>query len=135
LSNHTDPNIDPACPFCEKAPQAIAENDLAVAVSDAFPVSPGHMLVIPRRHFVRLEEATPEEGIAILSLVREVTSLIKSDPTPDGFNIGVNDGIAAGQTVPHLHFHVIPRYSGDMADPRGGIRWIFPERARYWESP
>lgn len=122
------------CPLCQRASQAIAKNDLAVAIRDDFPISLGHTLVIPRRHFARLEEATSEEGVAIFNLVRDVTSLIENDPPPSGFNIGVNDGVSAGQTVPHLHVHIIPRYSGDQPDPRGGIRLIFPERARYWES-
>jgi diadenosine tetraphosphate (Ap4A) HIT family hydrolase len=134
LNSRIDPINEPTCPLCVKASKAFAENEFSVAVLDGFPVSPGHTLVIPRRHFARLEEATHEEQIAIFNLVRQVANLIKNDPMPDGFNIGINDGIAAGQTVPHLHIHVIPRYSGDQTDPRGGIRLIFPESARYWEK-
>ena len=91
--------MESTCPLCQRAPQAIAENDLAVAIRDNFPISSGHTLVIPRRHFARLEDAASDEMVAIFNLVRDVTSLIENDPPPDVFNIGVNDGVAAGQTV------------------------------------
>jgi diadenosine tetraphosphate (Ap4A) HIT family hydrolase len=133
MNNQLDLISDLNCKLCELASDPFAENELAVAVRDGFPVSPGHSLVIPRRHFERLEEATPEENVAIFDLVSEVSKTIEIAPSPDGFNIGINDGLAAGQTIPHLHVHIIPRYTDDQSDPRGGVRLIFPERARYWE--
>jgi diadenosine tetraphosphate (Ap4A) HIT family hydrolase len=136
------------CPFCTIVPSLIIlANGHSVAIHDGFPVSPGHMLIIPRRHIGSLFEATAEERMAMLDLLAEARELLLNGQItgasprsshgggqrkPDGFNIGINDGTAAGQTVPHLHIHIIPRYSGDMLDPRGGVRWIFPERAIYW---
>ena len=120
------------CPLCKLATRAMAENNLAVAGYDGFPVSPGHVLIVPRRHVATMGEATFSERRAIFDLIHEVQGLVKN-LQPDGFNIGINDGVAAGQTVQHLHVHVIPRYFGDQEDPRGGIRNIFPKRAKYWE--
>jgi diadenosine tetraphosphate (Ap4A) HIT family hydrolase len=106
---------------------------LAVALHDGFPVSPGHTLIVPRRHIASPSEATPEEFAAIWSLLIEARAGIERELKPDGFNIGVNDGRAAGQTVMHLHVHLIPRFAGDSPDPRGGVRWVLPEKARYWD--
>jgi diadenosine tetraphosphate (Ap4A) HIT family hydrolase len=126
--------MEPACPFCSpEARRVVGTNALALALRDAYPVSPGHTLVVPRRHVASVVNATAEEFAAIWSLLAEVRTGIARDLRPDGFNIGINDGPAAGQTVMHLHVHLIPRYAGDTADPRGGIRWLFPERARYWD--
>jgi len=123
------------CPFCELKDRVIlAENDHAVAVADGFPVSPGHALIVPRRHVASLFETTEEERRAIWALLEEVRRILVEKHTPDGFNIGVNDGAAAGQTVMHLHVHLIPRYAGDAAEPRGGVRWIFPGKAAYWKE-
>ena len=125
------------CVFCDRLRLGdfVAENDLAVAFRDAFPLSQGHCLVVPRRHedgFLRL---TPEEQAAVWALVVPVRGHIEADRLPDGYNIGINVGEAAGQTVAHAHLHVIPRYRGDVADPRGGIRSVIPTNARYWETP
>lgn len=98
------------------------------------PVSPGHTLVIPRRHVASLSDLTAEEAGAIWSLLAGARSVLDSEFRPDGYNVGVNDGRAAGQTVMHLHVHLIPRYEGDRADPRGGVRWIFPDKADYWSG-
>lgn len=103
-----------------------------MAIRDGFPVSPGHTLVIPRRHVASLAELTADEAGAIWSLLAEARSGLDAEFRPDGYNVGVNDGRAAGQTVMHLHVHLIPRYEGDRADPRGGVRWIFPDKADYW---
>ena len=92
---------------------------------------PGHLLLIPFRHIPTLFEATDEEQAALLALVREAKDLLDERFHPDGYNIGVNVGTAAGQTVMHLHVHVIPRYAGDMEDPRGGVRGVIPERRGY----
>ena len=102
------------------------------AIRDAFPVAPGHTLLIPRRHVVSLFDVTVVEWVELGQLLVEARAALRSEFQPDGFNIGVNDGPAAGQTVRHLHVHLIPRYRGDRPDPRGGVRWILPEKARYW---
>lgn len=123
------------CPFCQCASSKhLLANDLAIAIADGFPLSSGHCLIIPRRHVPSLFEATQEEREALWELLDQARDFLLSQHHPDGFNIGINDGIAAGQTVMHLHIHLIPRYSGDTADPRGGIRWIMPDRAPYWEE-
>jgi len=123
------------CPFCALDHIKFRfENDLIFTIEDAFPVSPGHTLIIVKRHVASFFETTDEERGALLdALIREKARL-KNEFSPDGFNIGINDGYAAGQTIPHLHTHLIPRYKGDMADPRGGIRLIFPEKAAYWKD-
>jgi len=122
------------CAFCTLAPaRVLLENELAVAFRDAFPLSPGHTLVIPRRHVASFFGVTREERDAVLALVDAAKSGLDAEFHPDGYNLGINDGPAAGQTVGHLHLHLIPRYAGDRPDPRGGIRWIIPEKAKYWE--
>jgi len=108
-------------------------NDLAIAVRDAFPVSSGHTLVIPRRHVISFFDATHDERESMLSLVTCAREQIDSEFSPSGYNIGINDGLSAGQTILHLHIHLIPRFSGDVEDPRGGVRWVLPNKARYWE--
>lgn len=121
------------CPFCRTGDaQPLFDNHLAFSIPDAFPVSEGHALIIPKRHIVSLFDATPEEITALHILMSRVREHLCSVYHPDGFNIGINDGEAAGQTVMHLHIHLIPRYRGDVADPRGGVRWINPLKADYW---
>ena len=121
------------CPFCAPASSRIyLENDAALAIPDAFPVAEGHTLVVPRQHVASLFDLPAEEQAAVWKLVAQVRTKLWCDLNPDGFNIGVNDGTAAGQTVPDAHVHVIPRRKGDSPDPRGGIRWIVPEKANYW---
>jgi diadenosine tetraphosphate (Ap4A) HIT family hydrolase len=123
------------CPFCLlDNPRVIINNDKAMAIYDAFPVTPGHALIVPIRHFSSLFEASREEYSAMFDLLAEVQQIIQIERSPDGFNIGINDGVAAGQTVMHLHIHLIPRYSGDTKDPRGGVRWIMPDKAPYWRN-
>ncbi len=109
----------------------VAANSLAFAIRDGFPVSPGHTLVIPRREIATWFDASREEQHALMELVGEVKALLDAHYHPDGYNIGINVGAAAGQTVMHLHVHVIPRYKGDMADPRGGVRHVIPEKGKY----
>ena len=121
-------------PFLERPPSTyVAHNHLAFAIRDAFPVSDGHTLVVPFREVPTWFEATVDEQHAIMALVDEVKLQLDAelDPPPDGYNIGINVGEAAGQTVFHLHVHVIPRYSGDVDDPRGGVRHVIPEKANY----
>lgn len=121
------------CPFCTvDAEHIVVQNELALALLDAFPVTPGHTLVVPRRHIADYFALSPEEQAGVWELVNQVRERLAMDSEPDGYNLGVNVGSAAGQTVGHAHVHVIPRHDGDREDPRGGIRWIFPERAPYW---
>lgn len=101
---------------------------------DGFPLSTGHSLVIPKRHIGSFFEASPDERNALFELLEHAKQSVQDEFHPDGFNIGINDGPAAGQTVPHLHIHLIPRYLGDLADPRGGIRWVIPGKADYWST-
>jgi diadenosine tetraphosphate (Ap4A) HIT family hydrolase len=117
-----------ACVFCALQEKRFLANELAYALEDNFPVTPGHSLVIPRRHILTLDEATAPEIAALFALVGEVKSLIRRRHGADGFNLGINEGAAAGQTVMHLHIHVIPRRHGDVADPRGGIRKVLSHR-------
>jgi diadenosine tetraphosphate (Ap4A) HIT family hydrolase len=125
--------MEQLCPFChlEKS-RIVLENDCAVAIPDAFPVAEGHMLVVPKRHVASLFDLPDDEQAAIWRLVAKVRGKLASELHPDGFNVGVNDGPAAGQTVPHAHVHVIPCRAGDIADPRGGVRWVVPAKAQYW---
>ena len=122
-----------ACPFCALTNRRIvATNDLAVAVRDEYPVSPGHTLIVPKRHSGSFFAISVEERKAMLELLDAAKAALDVEFQPDGYNIGINDGAAAGQTVAHLHMHLIPRYAGDRPDPRGGVRWILPEKAKYW---
>ena len=121
------------CPFCQVDPnRVVLSNDVAYSILDAFPVSPGHTLVIPRSHVSSVYDLSPAEQGALWDLTRVAREALRSIPGVDGFNIGLNDGPAAGQTIEHAHIHVIPRRFGDSPDPRGGIRLILPEKARYW---
>ncbi len=109
-------------------------SDLTWVLLDLYPVTPGHMLIVPRRHIAGWSDATAAEKAALVEEVDRAKKLASSrDDTIDGFNIGWNDGTAAGQTVMHLHLHVIPRRSGDVGDPRGGVRWVVPATAAYWD--
>ncbi len=117
------------CIFCQKEN---GDDPLAFEVADAFPVSPGHHLIIPRRHVADYFELTSAERNAIERLLHETRSrLRRDDETITGFNVGVNVGATAGQTIFHVHVHLIPRREGDMEDPRGGVRGVIPERQKY----
>lgn len=123
------------CTFCTlPASRVVGKNEHAFWIRDAFPVSLGHSLVIPKRHVGSFFEVTLEERIALLDLLDQAKASAVAEFRPDGFNIGINDGAAAGQTVPHLHIHLIPRHAGDQEDPRGGVRWVIPEKADYWSK-
>ena len=128
-----------SCPFCEIicgdiADRIIDQNNLAVVVRDGFPISHGHTLIIPKRHIASYFEATEDEKQSILGLLDKQKLALDEEHSPAAYNIGINDGIAAGQTVSHLHIHLIPRYEGDVNDPRGGVRWIIPDKAKYWSD-
>ena len=123
------------CPFCQIVPARIVrENALAFVIRDRFPVSPGHTLIIPRRHVGSFFDISDAERASMHYLLTEAQRDLDAEFHPDGYNLGINDGPAAGQTVPHLHLHLIPRFRGDCTDPRGGVRWIFPDKADYWSS-
>ena len=120
------------CPFCEVPPERVFyEGLLTLGIWDGFPVSSGHALVITKRHVASWFEASPDERIEIVSAIDEVRTLITRSHRPTGFNIGINVGKVAGQTVFHVHAHVIPRYAGDVPDPRGGVRHVIPAKANY----
>lgn len=129
------------CPFCESdpsrsveagfSPEIIWSSPLLVAIRDRFPVSPGHSLIFPRRHVASWFEATPEEQLALIRAIEIVKVKIEEGNKPDGYNIGFNDGLAAGQSVPHLHIHIIPRYHGDVDEPLGGLRYALPALGNY----
>lgn len=121
------------CFFCkaiEKAEFEI-ENELAIARFDNFPVNKGHMLIIPKRHIKDWWETTEKEKNAIFQLVNESKKIIDQKYKPDGYNIGMNLGEPAGQSIMHLHVHLIPRYVGDVKNPRGGVRGVIPEKQNY----
>jgi diadenosine tetraphosphate (Ap4A) HIT family hydrolase len=105
-----------------------------MVIRDGFPVSPGHTLVIPKRHVGSYFELRDAEADAMRSLLLAAKTKVDEAFRPDSYNIGINDGPQAGQTVPHVHMHLIPRYQGDVKDPRGGVRWLIPEKADYWSG-
>jgi len=123
------------CPFCTlPSDRIIEESELTIVLRDGYPISSGHTLVIPKRHVGSFFELTDDEQIQIFQAINRAKKVLDEELQPDGYNIGINDGEAAGQTVIHLHVHLIPRYEGDMEDPRGGVRWIFPDKADYWSK-
>ncbi len=124
-----DPN-DP-CLFCKDPRGVSLQNEFAYSARDSYPTSPGHTLVIPRRHVASFFELTPEEVNACMSLVQQEKVLIDAELKPDGYNVGVNIGPAAGQSIFHVHIHLIPRYQGDVENPQGGVRHVIPHKAHY----
>ncbi|MDD1689696.1 MAG: HIT family protein [Methanoregula sp.] len=121
--------VPETCPFCNPpAGEIVAKNELCYALWDCHPVSRGHLLVIPFRHTLDFFSITPEEGQALLALIGECKGIIDEKYSPDAYNIGFNAGVAAGQTVMHCHCHVIPRYTGDVPNPRGGVRGVLPKK-------
>jgi diadenosine tetraphosphate (Ap4A) HIT family hydrolase len=120
------------CPFCvDTAGRMIDSNDLAFTVEDAFPVSLGHALIVSRRHVESFFDLNACEMAAILSLLHRAKERLEERNRPNGYNIGVNIGSAAGQTVMHVHVHLIPRHTGDVAEPEGGVRNVIPSKGRY----
>jgi diadenosine tetraphosphate (Ap4A) HIT family hydrolase len=125
------------CVFCDRLNRGnlVTANELAAAFPDAFPLNDGHCLIVPRRHEADFFALTAEEQAAIWALVPVVRRHVEQTSAPDGYNVGINVGEAAGQTVAHAHLHLIPRFRADVPDPRGGIRWIIPAKAQYWGKP
>lgn len=121
------------CIFCNLDPnrEIIAQNDLALAFFDAFPVNPGHALIIPKRHVADYFDLTADEVAAVQALLREVKAIVEKRFNPDGYNIGVNVNAAAGQSVFHVHMHLIPRYKGDVENPKGGVRGVISSKQKY----
>lgn len=120
------------CIFCDyNEKERIAENALAFAIYDNFPVNKGHTLIIPKRHFSSFFEATEEEVLAIYNLIHKAKEIIDKKYNPTGYNVGINIGEDAGQTIMHLHLHIIPRYKGDVENPKGGVRKLKKELVPY----
>lgn len=131
------PAIPGDCPFCQRLAAhhgLIAATSLCAAFYDTTPLNPGHALVVPRRHEPDFLALTGDEHGDIMRTAAELRALLDQRYRPDGFNLGVNVGDAAGQTIAHAHLHLIPRFTGDVPEPRGGIRWLIPERAPYWDT-
>ena len=125
--------MDNNCPFCkvESVREIIASTSLSIAFFDGFPVSPGHTLIIPRRHVASFFDLTKDEQQDMLKLADSVKRIVDEKYHPDGYNVGVNVGEAAGQSVFHVHMHLIPRYKGDVSNPRGGVRGVIPSKQNY----
>lgn len=124
----SDPNNP--CLFCGPR-DVVRHNDLAYCTRDTYPVNPGHTLVVPYRHCASFFELTPEEVAACMGLLSEERKVLDEEYNPDGYNLGVNVGATAGQSIFHVHIHLIPRYKGDSDRPQGGVRQVIPERAAY----
>tara|TARA_B100001093_G_scaffold475665_1_gene501404 strand:+ start:581 stop:961 length:381 start_codon:yes stop_codon:yes gene_type:complete len=117
-------------PFLNKK-ERLLENDIGFVIYDGFPVSKGHCLIVPHRVYSDYFKSTQEEVIGLQKLVLEAKKLLDKKFQPDGFNVGINCGETSGQTVPHVHIHLIPRYKGDMENPRGGVRGVIPSKQKY----
>ena len=121
------------CPFCviENSREIIAKSELSLAFYDGFPVSPGHALIIPKRHVSSFFDLSEKERMDMLRLANQVKKILDSKFHPNGYNIGVNVGESAGQSVFHVHMHIIPRYTGDVENPKGGVRGVIPSKQSY----
>jgi len=124
-----DPNNP--CLFCKDAKGVSLDHELAYSARDSYAVSPGHTLVIPKRHVASFFDLTPEEVQICMELITEERKLLDEEFSPDGYNIGVNIGPAAGQSIRHVHIHLIPRYQGDVENPQGGVRHVIPNKGHY----
>ena len=125
--------VPQTCAFCAlPLGRVLDENATAIVIRDGYPVSPGHTLLIPKRHTGSFFDLSEQERGELLTLLDRAKLVLDDEFQPQGYNIGINDGTAAGQTVPHLHVHLIPRFDGDLPDPRGGVRWVIPGKAKYW---
>ncbi|WP_247869714.1 HIT family protein [Herbaspirillum sp. ST 5-3] len=121
----------PPCPFCAISDAVFLLNQHVHARWDLHPVTPAHALLVPNRHVASFFDTTDDERAALLQLLKEAKALLDDRHAPAGYNIGINIGEAAGQTIPHAHVHLIPRYHGDVENPRGGVRGVIPARQSY----
>lgn len=121
------------CIFCNLSEdkEIIAENNLAIAFYDGFPVNPGHSLIVPKRHVANYFDLTAEECAAMQEILKIVQKKVEERFHPDGYNIGINVNAAGGQSVFHVHMHLIPRYLGDVDNPKGGVRGVIPSKQKY----
>ena len=126
------------CPFCKiwesngsHSFKVLVVGEHCVSILDQYPVSEGHCLIIPKRHVGSIDELGDMELKDLYTVLHQTKILLIETYLPDGFNIGINEGEAAGQTVPHLHIHLIPRYEGDVVCPRGGVRGVIPSKKEY----
>ena len=128
-----DEIIKKECPFCSrsKSNEVLVESELAIAFYDKYPVNLGHTLIIPRRHCASYFDLTLIEQNECWKLVAETKMMIEELYKPNGFNIGINVGKAAGQTIFHVHIHLIPRYENDVPSPEGGVRGVIPNKMKY----
>jgi diadenosine tetraphosphate (Ap4A) HIT family hydrolase len=123
-----------ACPFCTLPQERVwLESEYGLAVFDAYPIAEGHTLVLPRKHVASFFDLAEHEQASLWKMVSLARAELKTKFAVHAFNIGINDGQSAGQTVAHAHIHVIPRRDGDVDDPRGGVRWVIPGKAKYWQ--
>lgn len=124
------------CYFCDiktNFESKVYETPTSIIFRDNFPITHLHTLIVPKEHIANIFDLSESQYIHLFDLVKEESKkLLKLDPSIKGFNIGVNQGEVSGQTVNHVHIHLIPRREGDVLDPRGGVRWIIPEKAKYW---
>ena len=124
-----------SCPFCHPEVAPLLSNELAFACLEKYLVNEGHLLLVPRRHVASWFDAAFEERASLLTLIDQGRRWLESRDSPNGYNIGINIGAAAGQTIMHLHVHLIPRYHGDSSDPRGGgVRGVIPGK-QWYPSP
>lgn len=130
------PQTDEECRFCVSKPgrQLMIESTHGFAAYDRYPASPGHFLVIPHRHFASYFDINDDELVDLWGLVKRGKEIVDQEYHPDGYNIGINVGHWAGQSIHHLHIHVIPRYKGDVENPKGGVRGVIPHKKLYSPS-
>lgn len=131
--NQLKRNHNPDCPFCNPDParELILESATAYAIYDKFPVNEGHALIIPKKHYSDYFDLSFKEQSACVFMLNKLKEVVSQKFNPDGFNVGINIGESAGQTVNHVHIHLIPRYKGDVEDPRGGVRGVIPGKQKY----
>ena len=124
-------NENKPCPFCKLEREKILETEISFAIYDGFPVNKGHALIIPKRHTPNYFDLSSEEQKDCFELLNRVKGIVQEEHNPAGFNVGININEAAGQTVPHVHIHLITRYNGDVEEPSGGVRGVIPGRKKY----